>query len=219
MCNVYQYSFLTIAAQSARSHTVGCFARRSHLMHIPCKLFEEANGEATFVDISGDTLKHKKDRVLKDSPLYSRVWTIQERLLSPRILHFGAMPRWECCERMEWEGGGKFEDQDSQSRPESIRSIASSDKFDDEKSPGILKLAQQWEEIIQMYTKSEVTVSSDRSVALQGVITYLEQATGYKNLAGLWRPTLLPSFFGYTVHGHQQTLILRFMYLHGCGLG
>ena len=120
---------------------------------------------------------------------------------------------------MEWEGGGKFEDQDSQSRPESIRSIASSDKFDDKKSPGILKLAQQWEEIIQMYTKSEVTVSSDRSVALQGVITYLEQATGYKNLAGLWRPTLLPSFFGYTVHGHQQTLILRFMYLHGCGLG
>lgn len=57
-------------------------------------------------------------------------------------------------------------------------------------------LAMEWVGIAQMYSKSQMSFSKDRPVALQGIIKDLELRTGYDNLAGLWRPLLLTQLFG-----------------------
>jgi Heterokaryon incompatibility protein (HET) len=48
---------------------------------------------------------------LRDEPLNSRAWTLQERILSPRILHYGTdQMYWECRECLLAEDGTRFND-------------------------------------------------------------------------------------------------------------
>lgn len=86
MDQVYRGAWLTIAAQGAKSSREGCFAKRSTLMHIPCELYEDPDGTTIFVEPINILERTEIDAALA-SPLCSRTWTVQERLLSPRILY------------------------------------------------------------------------------------------------------------------------------------
>ena len=87
-----------------QGHNRGCFAQRSQLMHLPCKLLEEPDGKVLFIDPyrSEGGIIDRRD-VQSRSALCTRAWTLQEQLLCPRILYFGAILKWECCECIEWE--------------------------------------------------------------------------------------------------------------------
>ncbi|KAK4166156.1 heterokaryon incompatibility protein-domain-containing protein [Cladorrhinum sp. PSN259] len=78
MGDVYRNSDLTIAATGAMNSHVG--------------FLKPSIGRASL-----DRFKESLQRGVEESPLCQRAWAFQERLLSPRMLHFGAdMLFWEC---------------------------------------------------------------------------------------------------------------------------
>jgi hypothetical protein len=103
MATIYQYAHLTLAATWAKDGTVGCYSSGSPY---DATLLSAENTERSSLYYRR-TLPHWWDQTSRiasyssDSsyPLLSRAWVFQERILSPRILHFGeAELLWECME-------------------------------------------------------------------------------------------------------------------------
>ena len=98
---VYSNAVCTIASTGSASSTGGCFHGRSTLSLKPCKI-----GVSSLDSLLPEWIYACRDDVfdfqrnVDRSPLSIRAWVQQERLLSRRILHFGAeMMYWECCRR------------------------------------------------------------------------------------------------------------------------
>ncbi|KAI1295272.1 heterokaryon incompatibility protein-domain-containing protein [Xylaria venustula] len=128
MASVYENSYLTLAATSARNHDAACASQlapihrlaevgriclkesfesflvlaRRHLSH-PYRMKNTYGGER-FQLVSART---DDGRHIMACPLLSRAWVYQERVLSPRVLHF--LPdelMWECKSGSECECQG-----------------------------------------------------------------------------------------------------------------
>ncbi|KAI1342283.1 heterokaryon incompatibility protein-domain-containing protein [Xylariaceae sp. FL0016] len=98
MGGVYSGAACTIASTGSSSSNGGCFHERSCLSLKPCKI-----GVSSPDDPSPSWIYARQDDVFDFernvdlAPLNTRGWVMQERLLSRRILHFGAeMMYWEC---------------------------------------------------------------------------------------------------------------------------
>lgn len=102
MSTVYRYAFINIAATGAVDGSEGCFWER-----------DPAPVRPTFFSVlwitPGAQTRAKRYQVVEnhnmwarkllDQPLNRRGWTFQERILSPRVIHFGNQQVfWECRE-------------------------------------------------------------------------------------------------------------------------
>lgn len=96
---IYKNALLNISALSAKNDGGGCFVSRD-----PAKV------TATIVNICVDGPNNPKPyrfrmekgwawrMTFESEPLPNRGWILQERVLSPRVLHFGKQVFWECGE-------------------------------------------------------------------------------------------------------------------------
>lgn len=92
---IYQGSVCTIAATAASNSQEGCFRERPPWLVQHCIVHIDLEG--LFL---GDYILEFPtywDGILKGSPLFQRAWVLQERVLSPRFLHFGKT-------QLIWEG-------------------------------------------------------------------------------------------------------------------
>jgi hypothetical protein len=110
MADIYHLSCLTLAATWSDCNSAGCFPNESaEYVEHSLKVINSAQG----------TYRLKVRRRLphwatsptaiptQDNPLLSRAWVFQERVLSPRVLHFCLHEMiWECCEHTICECGG-----------------------------------------------------------------------------------------------------------------
>ncbi|KAI0113323.1 heterokaryon incompatibility protein-domain-containing protein [Daldinia grandis] len=99
MGSVYAGAECTIASTGSSTSAGGCFHERNVTSLEPCKV-----GVSLIDGLSVDWIFARRDdgfdfeRSVDLAPLNTRGWVMQERLLSRRILHFGAeMIYWECC--------------------------------------------------------------------------------------------------------------------------
>lgn len=110
MADIYHLSYLTLAATWSDSNSAGCFPNQSA---------ESVEHSLDVTNSTQDAFKLKVRRKLphwatnptamptQDNPLLSRAWVFQERVLSPRVLHFCLREMvWECCEHTLCECGG-----------------------------------------------------------------------------------------------------------------
>lgn len=106
MSKVYMYSFINIAATASDSSTGGCFRERDGRTVLPTEVYiqwhdssRENNGELPKVKYRLVLHKDLWTRKLVNEPLNRRCWILQERILSPRVIHFGQEQLfWECRE-------------------------------------------------------------------------------------------------------------------------
>ena len=95
MPQVYSNSFLTLAADASFDSDGGLFRERDSTLVKPVIVrpnWEGADGKE-FAVIPKEFWRHN----IADSPLNQRAWVLQERYLSPRVLHFGGTQvLWEC---------------------------------------------------------------------------------------------------------------------------
>lgn len=102
MADVYRNAYCTIAASGSKSDQEGVFLQRSQQ-----DIFEMPYHAAkTHIAVTSNEDDVAAMLELHKSQLSTRAWTIQERLLSRRILHFtNTRVIWECCTRSETEDG------------------------------------------------------------------------------------------------------------------
>ncbi|KAI5853654.1 HET-domain-containing protein [Durotheca rogersii] len=138
---------------------------------------------------------------IAEEPLSTRAWTLQERLLSPRLVHYARDQMYFECETcLRSEDGFTFRDiffgmkrllqtqliphaQHGLSPSSGLSFIVGQDTGG--KSPGV-RWQGGWLSLIENYTMRHLTVSQDKLTALAGVARAIAEETGDRYFAGLW---------------------------------
>ena len=197
MSQVYSNSICNVSALDAHDSIGGLFFDRK-TSNIPYCTFTTSGKfkrkrlyEFAYSDFWSDSVQH--------APLTRRAWVLQERLLAPRVLHFGKRQLlWECNELRACEvypRGIPADDYVS-------RHDSNSDKFLKESFTTILQggldnaltssqMHGAWNDLVQHYTKCNLTMSKDKLVAISGIVKRLQPLFKTDYLAGLWRDDLL----------------------------
>ncbi|KAF2026795.1 HET-domain-containing protein, partial [Setomelanomma holmii] len=185
---IYENSLLTISATTAHDSTTGFLQkRRRRFKPIPLE-HKSVNPNLNQPIVLRPWLQSWTKSVEGDtSPLSSRAWVLQERLLPPRTLHFGQ-------ERIFWERrralvpeGDCYHDIDLKRR--SYRRVAEASA----PSPhSIENLHKTWFYIVQNYSIRNLTFQSDKFVAISGIARRMHALLGGNTyLVGLCRNDLL----------------------------
>lgn len=105
-----------------------------------------------------------------DYPLISRGWAYQERLLSKRTIHFTKKELiWECKEAMWCEC--RF---DERLRRSHARGVTDA-------------INQSWVDVVVPYSRTSLSIESDRLPALSGIARRFGSFHGWTYLAGIWK--------------------------------
>ncbi|KAF4615880.1 hypothetical protein G7Y89_g15235 [Cudoniella acicularis] len=276
MGDVYAGAVCTIASTGSASSQGGCFHSRNTLSLRPCKIGVSSLTELLpeYISIRRDDLSDFR-RGVDRAILNTRGWVLQERLLSRRILHFGAeLLYWECCQRAASETnatgyvyksyprefGGNFiltqnepwvrasmitrrlpapdfesgdglesgtvwkdnraflkeirrpatfrwsEDLSTDPRFRSALDKLQSGVFGEEEI-GMASFSHCWYEIVESYTRSNLTFSKDKLIAIAGLVRQIQNATKFEYLAGLWREHLVMDLLWFTAEGPGHRLL------------
>ena len=101
MADVYRNAYCTVAATGSRGDQDGIFAARTE-QDICTLRYDAKNTDLLITYIEEDIFA--LEQLLFHSPLSQRAWCLQEKLLSPRIIHFTqSRAIWECRTRFETE--------------------------------------------------------------------------------------------------------------------
>lgn len=214
MGRVYEEATCTIAAAAASNPHDGCFTSRRPLEIADCQIAgSKLGGDGIYVRPIW------KRQVVSRCRLDTRAWTYQEAKLSHRQLRFGKLGiEWRCGlgaaneHNVFGEGKGYFgRDREFKAGPlfgeasrrnaiwshSSLQKYQFLDQFRDDWGDGLEMAAdldgsihRRWFQTIREYSKRELTFNTDKLTALSGVAGRIENVTGMKYMAGLWRQNL-----------------------------
>jgi hypothetical protein len=176
MAEVYRNSVLVLAMTKASSPDEDC---RGKILN-------------TEIDsINARLIHHFPDPGYETSsafPLAQRGWAFQERLLAPRVLHFGPHElAWQCLTSTDCECG----------REGGL--LPSNHAFNEAilKQSDTENIASLWRTLVAQYSALQFTFESDRLPALSGIVAVIQSARPGLYLAGLWSDTLIIDMLWY----------------------
>ncbi|KAH6681714.1 hypothetical protein B0J14DRAFT_557124 [Halenospora varia] len=180
---VYQHAYCNIAATHASNSHDGLFCSRDprnlslHLKfgyesrHDTFQVVHEQNWEAT----------------VNHAPLNRRGWVIQERLISPRIIHFASEEvLWDCCISTTSERfpSGLNKHINDQSSKKDLTPHLRLEKDDSQRT--------YWALVVQEYSRCSLSYpDKDRIIAISALAGYFQALWKDEYCAGLWRKNLL----------------------------
>ncbi|KAI1749902.1 heterokaryon incompatibility protein-domain-containing protein [Xylaria castorea] len=204
MISIYGSATVTIAAARSSSATGGFLGERypgpREGAIVSYRCFDGTLGSITLVQLDdgvewGDPIE----------PIDERGWTLQERLLSSRIIEFGSrQTRWICpgtrASGLSLEGftdGWRRDVNFSSKRNtealdfDKIRTMKSTIDFYGQPRTSqfdeYLKAMRHWENICETFTERALTLSSDRALAISGIAQIFAELSGDQYIAGLWK--------------------------------
>jgi hypothetical protein len=143
------------------------------------------------------------EELVERAPVNCRGWVLQERLMAPRVLHFCRdQIAWECAEFEDAEGHPEM---NSRSRAKlkdltpkaglALRDKRLNGLTDPDKDMADLGIYELWKQIVEVYSKTQLTVSSDKLIALSGIARrfyidpeFFKEQNEY--IAGMWSNNL-----------------------------
>jgi hypothetical protein len=190
MGSVYRYSVLTIAATGARNSHQGLFLERSDETQV---LHERPSHDDTVEKIRAQR-----------PPLNTRAWAVQEHCLSTRTLNFDVNEiSWDCITGKATEINTRMF---SANVKRSLKrrfietmgylTVISSRKYWD----------IEWWNLLETYTACDLTVSTDRWPAIEGLATEVERKRNKALYHGLWIYCLVDELLWYTEEPQQARL-------------
>lgn len=211
MGDVYAHSFCNISAADALDCSQSIFNKRDHYTIIP---------EVVQLDrgIVGSRITQERFTVsnynfweteVSNALVNKRAWVLQERCLAPRILHFGKRQLfWECCERdaaeiypnglplaLSTSPHAKFKQLDPSAYLDRVL-VHKYRKADGNSVPHLL-----WHRIVEQYTASALTFSSDKLIACCGVAKRIAEIVQDEYIVGMWRRYLEGELLWVVQHG------------------
>ncbi len=184
MAQVYSNSVMTIATTRASDVTEGLFSappkQKYETYYRPRKVTARYRGQ-DFHLFAYNCYVHSDLTFPYDRPLLQRAWVFQERLLSPRVLHF-------CLEELQWEcRAGTICQCAGLTFHSCEKSIWNQNSSRDSPSGGP-PVEHAWHKIVQRYSTLKLTFGKDRLPAISGAAKQTEQfRAGETYLAGIWK--------------------------------
>jgi hypothetical protein len=145
-------------------------------------------------------------------PLHKRGWVFQDRLLPVRTLRFAPIVSFECQETLDHE----FSFERAHSVCRSFGQWLIKSGVSREREPGwnenalmrygeLQRLYEYWcNTILDQISEAAFSVPADRLRAIQGVISIMEEATGWRNASGLWLPFIGREFLWQRGEGKKR---------------
>lgn len=115
-------------------------------------------------------------------PLNTRAWSLQEAILSQRMVCFGSEQwLWRCSSRCATEDG--CEDRVPMNTEGLHRAPLSATRRPDETRQLYVK---QWYQLVRDYSRRKLTYQRDKLSAIAGLADICAKQTGFQYVAGLW---------------------------------
>ncbi|KAF4876314.1 hypothetical protein CGCSCA1_v004358 [Colletotrichum siamense] len=187
MCEVYSGATLTLSADGSNTATQGLFQTDQALSKLDYRTYTDPDGDATpIVLIQPQPHPTVSGRALDLSqPIDSRGWTMQERLMSRRVLHFTS-------DEMAWECDTLTECECRRESGPSNRELSLGRKHD------MQSIYDTWRLIVRAYAKRSLAHESDKMPALRGLVDRFQRLMAQASdtspdgyVAGLWRGDLV----------------------------
>jgi hypothetical protein len=133
--------------------------------------------------------------------IQSRGWVFQERVLAPRIVHFGHNQLfWECreqrlCEQYSHDLPRAISSQPSMNFKQSMDfermnlDLAYQDLYPDSLNRNDACF-QIWATVVEGYSRTSLTNPNDKLIAISGIAKLFANVTGQTYIAGMWRESL-----------------------------
>lgn len=183
MAEYYGNAFLTISPLSCRSSHQGIYRPRAPKQSFNLPMSKCEIGTRT----------HSWAQALGSSPLQNRAWTLQERLLSRRVLHFHEQELfWECetVSRRESQLGELRHEVTHSSTVDPIMSETTHFK----RLAANLQAGnttQVWAAITTNYSQRSLSNKTDKLIAISGIASYFKTngkpPGNLTYMAGLWK--------------------------------
>ncbi|KAI9766855.1 MAG: hypothetical protein M1839_004760 [Geoglossum umbratile] len=184
MCSVFRGSALTLCATASSDSRGGLFFKASPDER-GYSIWNRQAGEAEWQIYVRRPIQHfsifEGEKNSKGaSPLLKRAWVFQERLLAPRLVHFGPQELiWECADETSCECSGIEVTQPKETYAWGLQKGSAE------------HIRDMWHGLVASYTGLQLTFGHDRLPALAGLAKqFLDYKRG-KYLAGLWEDTLV----------------------------
>jgi hypothetical protein len=187
---VYTHGAINLGAASAANPFHGCFARRE--APGSCWGTFPSGAPATHMVYAIENLNADFGEVLEDSPLFSRAWVLQERILAGRMVHFtDAQLFWTCGSYSRSETSATTSHQTAMGWNEDMKCSPGSVR----PQPGLRDDRQRlrflWHKIVMRYSASILTFPHlDKKFAIRGIATQMAMALGDTYLDGMLVDTL-----------------------------
>ncbi len=192
MCRVYGSSFCNIAATASADGDEGCFRDRDKRILDVCTInipYGSHTEPFYFVE-----QQPPFEEIFERAPLLKRAWVVQERVLSPRVLHFDRHQLfWECNELTAWEESPSgihafrrlFPELPKVDLPSPVR-INPEVICPNDAGINIDGFFSMWDEIATAYAQGALSNDSDRIVAFSGITSHLRDIVNDTCLSGIW---------------------------------
>ncbi len=200
MGRVYSSSYCTMAAAASPDGSGGLFIERNHLETQICDIFNFPNEAPADLYTEEEEDSHPDavinifpprpswEKLIEQEVLSTRGWTLQERLLSPKVVHFTNRETvWECrtAQRSEVDYHMSGLATGSMAMTDSSR-IFDKRPFE----PEVVDFAR-WYRLVDLYTRRSFTKDQDRLAALSGLAQEVQQKLGWHYFAGLWEEDIV----------------------------
>ena len=203
MDKVYSKSYLNILASAAPDSAAGIFYDRKSDDIRSCQITLPKGSRWNINTAMTYMLSHRDFLTshFQYEPIHKRGWVVQERLLSPRILHFcTGQLFWECrqallCETYPTVLEMKTHENNLPYFKETIQNAISPEDSEDRTS-----WDHAWRWLVAIYSRCFLTYPSDKLTALSGIVKTMQQKTTDEYLVGFWKRTLVRDL-AWTVSG------------------
>jgi hypothetical protein len=187
----YENAYVTLAATFSPASAGGCFSQAGSEFRARDFAVRDRseNPHQIFVHRHSPHWLIADPRHLQeldqDFPLLQRAWVLQERLLSPRVLHFGRHKlMWRCMEATACEC--LFLDYIELENINNIMHYRSLVPGTQSRSA----LGEKWHALVSSYSRLAMTYGKDKLQALSGMARQMNRALNDTCIAGLWKGRL-----------------------------
>jgi hypothetical protein len=195
MGKVYKHSLCNIAASAAYDAT-GFYQHRdlqtiNSILTVRMRIRRKNHEGVYFLSLGNNTFSS-----VPPGPLHRRGWVFQERMLSPRSLHFSTQLFWECrtlraCETYPQKMPQEVNFWSFNTKAKSWGKELRSDNA-----------VRYWQDLLGTYIDCELTYPTDRLVAFSGIAQEFQPVLRDKYLAGMWW-NQLPESLAWSIAPHN----------------
>lgn len=202
MGSIYRHALLTISASTSPGSTHGILKSNpsSNESGNKCTLKIYNNGNLNdMVCISGRSKSQENlYNLFTECALSGRGWTLQEGLLSPRILYYGERQiYWKCphgfqsADGVPSVDGGAIMPSSEFTFPRITSILHQNLRAQSGISlPTTSMILEDYYWLVETYSKCKLTFESDKLPAFSGIAEFLHQSIGGEYFAGLWSKDL-----------------------------